>query len=250
MRLTWLDSNSWFIETSDKKILLDPWLVGSLVFANQNWLFEGKKKDLPPIPEDIDLILLSQGLEDHAHTPTLKILNHNIPVVGSPNAAQVCNNFNYAHVNSLDHGQSFILDEQIEIKAVPGAPIGPSLVENAYIIRDLNNNTSVYYEPHGYHSPSLKEESVDIVITPITSLKILGFVDFIKGQKSALEACKLLNPKFILPTTTGGKVEYQGFLNTIISEEGTINDFSALLSQHNLDVKVIKPLVGEPVVIK
>ena len=43
MHLTYLDSNSWLIEIGSQKILLDPWLVGSLVFGNLPWLFKGEK---------------------------------------------------------------------------------------------------------------------------------------------------------------------------------------------------------------
>ncbi|MGL6282525.1 MAG: MBL fold metallo-hydrolase, partial [Microcoleaceae cyanobacterium] len=38
MYLTWLDSNSWLIEIADRKLLIDPWLVGPLVFGNFTWL--------------------------------------------------------------------------------------------------------------------------------------------------------------------------------------------------------------------
>jgi L-ascorbate metabolism protein UlaG (beta-lactamase superfamily) len=251
MQLTWLDSNYWVMEIAGKRILLDPWLVGSLVFANQSWFFQGEKPIKHPIPENIDLILLSQGLEDHAHSPTLKVLDRNIPVVGSPSAAKVCKSLGYVNVHSLEHGKSFVLDGQIEIKAVPGAPIGPTLVENGYILRNLNTPESLYYEPHGFHSPSLKEEeAIEIIITPIVSLNLPLIGPFIQGQKSALEVCKLLKPEFILPTTTGGNTEYQGLLSRFLSEEGTIEDFRSLLSQNNLDIKVIKPQPGEPIEIK
>ena len=43
MQLTWLDSNSWLIEIAEKRILLDPWIKGNLVFGNLNWLFKGTK---------------------------------------------------------------------------------------------------------------------------------------------------------------------------------------------------------------
>lgn len=32
MQLIWLDSNSWLIEIARKRILLEPWLVSSLIF--------------------------------------------------------------------------------------------------------------------------------------------------------------------------------------------------------------------------
>lgn len=251
MKITWLDSNSWLIETEEKKILLDPWLVGSLVFVNLPWLFKGDKTKEYLVPEKIDLILLSQGLDDHTHIPTLEKLDHNIPVVGSPNAGKVCERLGYAQINVLEHNQSFVLDEQIEIKAVPGSPIGPNLVENGYIIRDLKTDKSLYYEPHGFHSPSLKDEApVDIVITPLISLTIPLLGSVIQGKENALEACKLLSPQFILPTAGADNIKYEGVLTKVLKEDGSIDNFSELLSEHDLDVKVIKPKAGEPIIIK
>ncbi len=54
MQLTWLDNNSWIINVGKQNILLDPWLVDSLVFANLPWLFEGKRPQPLAIPESID----------------------------------------------------------------------------------------------------------------------------------------------------------------------------------------------------
>lgn len=250
MKLTWFDSNSWLIETEQKTILLDPWLVGSLVFGNMPWLFKGDKINPSPIPENIDLILLSQGLEDHAHVPTLKQLDRNIPVLGSPNAAQVCEKLGYTNINILNHDEYFILDEKVKIKAVKGSPIGPTLVENGYIIKDLESLQTLYYEPHGFHSSSLKNEPpIDIIITPLINLNLSLLGPVIKGKESALEVCKMLKPKYILPTAAGGEIEYQGLLLKILKEEGNINNFGDLLLENNLKVKVITPKSKEPVII-
>lgn len=124
MYLTWLDSNSWLLELSNQRILIDPWLVDALTFGNLDWLFKGYRPQERAIPENIDLILLSQGLEDHAHPQTLKQLNPNIPVVASPNAAKVVQALGYTSVTTLVHGESFTFNNQIEIRAFPGSPIG------------------------------------------------------------------------------------------------------------------------------
>jgi L-ascorbate metabolism protein UlaG (beta-lactamase superfamily) len=42
MEATWLDSNSWLIELGGRRMLIDPWLVGELVFGQQAWLFKGE----------------------------------------------------------------------------------------------------------------------------------------------------------------------------------------------------------------
>jgi L-ascorbate metabolism protein UlaG (beta-lactamase superfamily) len=246
MHLTWLDSNSWLIEIAQKRILLDPWLVGSLVFGNLTWLFKGEKRTQRSIPDHLDLILLSQGLEDHSHPPTLEKLDHEIPVIASPNAAKVCEQLEYTKITTLKHGESFLLDEQLEIKAVPGSTVGLNLVENGYLIKDLQSDESIYYEPHGCHSPELKKEApIKVIITPLVALKIPLLGSVINGKKEALEVCQWLKPKIILPTANGGDIDFQGILINLLQTEGTIDDFRNLLTDNNLNIQVIEPHPGE-----
>ncbi|MBE9042874.1 MBL fold metallo-hydrolase [Pleurocapsales cyanobacterium LEGE 10410] len=248
MNLTYLDSNSWLIELDSKRILLDPWLVGDLVFNNQTWLFRSVKNHPQPIPENIDLILLSQGLEDHAHPPTLKKLDHNLPVVASPNGAKVVQELGYTNVTALEHGEVFQLGEQVEIKAVPGSPIGPTLTENGYILKGLASGKSIYYEPHGNHADSLKEAApIDVIVTPLVSLKLPLVGAVIKGQETALKLCKQLNPQVILSTAAGGDVDSEGILMSLIKADGTVDGFNRLLQQNNLSTKAIDPQSGETI---
>lgn len=248
MNLTYLDSNSWLIEIDGKKILLDPWLVGELTFGNLPWLFRGRKNNPQPIPQNIDLILLSQGLEDHAHPPTLKELDHNIPVIASPNGAKVVKELGYVSITTLEHQESFSLSEEVLIKAVPGSPVGPTLVENGYIIEGKKSGKNIYYEPHGYHSDSLQSEaSIDVVITPLINFKlpILGAV--IKGQETALKLCKQLEPQIIISTAAGGDIDFQGVIMSVLKADGTVSQFNELLKQNNLVTQAIDPKSGETI---
>ncbi|MEB3885083.1 MBL fold metallo-hydrolase [Lyngbya sp. CCY1209] len=246
MYFTWLDSNSWLFEIGEKRILVDPWLVGSLVFGNLPWLFKGEKHAPRPIPDRIDIILLSQGLEDHAHTPTLKQLDKNIPVVASPNAAQVARDLGYTQVTALAHGATFQLGDRVEIRAVPGSPIGPMLVENGYVIRDRDTNYSLYYEPHGYHSSALDELApIDVVITPIVDLKLPLVGSIIQGTKSALELAERVRPQVMLPTAEAGDVTYEGLLISALKAVGNVEDFRSSLARKNLPTRVLKPQPGE-----
>lgn len=246
MYLTWLDSNSWLIEMGGKKILLDPWLVGPLVFGNIDWLFKGTRSTEHPIPENIDLILLSQGLEDHAHPPTLKRLDRNIPVVASPNAAKVVQELGYISVTALPHGETFILNQSVEIKAVPGSSLGPTLVENGYLLKELESGLTLYYEPHGNHSPSLKQVSpIDVVITPIVDLALPLVGPIIKGTNSALEVAKCLQPQVMLPTAAAGEVTYDGLLTKFLREVGSADEFRSLLEKNNLKTQVMEPKPGD-----
>lgn len=246
MELTWLDSNSWLIGIGGKQILLDPWLVGSLVFGNLPWLFKGDRTVAKPIPEHIDLILLSQGLEDHAHPPTLEALDHNLPVVASPNGAKVVEKIGYSQIHPLNHGEVFNFEDKVEIRALPGSPIGPNLVENAYLLKDLSTGKTLYYEPHGFHSTSVKEYApVDVVVTPVIDLKLPLLGPVIKGQEKALEICQWLKPQVILPTAAGGDIKFEGLLMSVLSAEGTTSELQQQLQKNQLETQVMEPSPGE-----
>ncbi|MBA3920792.1 MAG: MBL fold metallo-hydrolase [Nostocaceae cyanobacterium] len=245
MYITWLDSNSWLIEMRSQRILVDPWLVGSLVFGGLPWLFKGDRPTPQQIPDKIDLILLSQGLEDHTHPPTLQQLDHNIPVVASPNAAKIVKELGYTQVTALTHGETFTLNNEVKIRATPGSPIGPMLVENGYLLEDLTAGTKLYYEPHGYHAPVLKDFApVDVVITPIVDLEIPLLGAIIKGKQSALQIAEWLRPQVIMPTAAGGDVTFTGLLISVLSAQGSTDDLRSVLVQHNLTTKVVEPKPG------
>jgi L-ascorbate metabolism protein UlaG (beta-lactamase superfamily) len=248
MFLTWLDANSWLIEIAGQRILLDPWLVGSLVFGNQPWFFKGERPLPPEIPEQIDLILLSQGLPDHAHLPTLKQLDRTIPVIASENAAKVVQKLGYTQVTPLGHGETSTWADRLEITALPGSPIGPFLVENAFVLTDLTTHHRLYYEPHGFHAAALQQlETADVVIAPIQDLILPLLGPFIQGGDFALAAVKQLQPQYILPTASGGEVEYAGLLDKLLTMQGSIEGFRQLLQDNKCSTQVLSPAPGERV---
>ena len=246
MHLTWFDNNSWLIEIGGQRILLDPWLVGTLVFGNQPWLFKGHHTEPRSIPDRIDLILLSQGLEDHTHPPTLQQLDRAIPVVASPNAAKVVRELGYTTVTPLAHGESYSVGDRVQIQATPGAPIGPFLVENGYLLTELETNLKLYYEPHGFHSPSLKAAApVDVMITPVISLELPLMGALIQGNQSAPQLVDWLQPRVVLPTAAGGDVQFEGALTKVIKQVGSIEDFKATLAAKQVSTQVLCPKPGD-----
>lgn len=247
MFATWLDNNSWLWEIADQRILVDPWLVGPLVFGNAPWFFKGEKTHPRPIPHDLDILLLTQGLEDHAHPDTLQRLDQSLPVIGSPNAAKVVRDFGFTDVTELDHGQSTTRGG-VTIKAVPGAPIGPTLLENGYIVTDNATGLKLFYEPHGYHNESLKAEApVDVVLTPMMNLSLPLIGPFIRGLKSADELANWLQPQIMLPTTDAQETEYVGLLTSILKASGGAEKVREQLAATGKSIQVIDPQVGDRV---
>lgn len=248
MFLTWLDSNSWLIELAGKRILLDPWLIGELMFGNAGWLFKGTRVNDRPIPENLDLILLSQGIEDHAHPETLKKLDRTIPIVASPSAAKVAQAIGFSSVTSLKHGETFTLDQLIQIQATPGSQLGPGTQENGYLLRELPTGATLYYEPHGNH-PSTLKSAIDVVITPLIDLGLPLVGSIIKGTQSALALVQKVHPQVILPTAAGGDIQFEGVLISLLKETGSIDQFRTKLAEANLGTEVIEPKPGDRIEI-
>ncbi len=246
MDVTWLDSNSWLLTIAGQRILVDPWLVGDLVFGQQAWLFKGELPQPRSLPEAIDLILLSQGIEDHAHPATLAALDHGIPVVGSPNAAKVAEGLGYRQVTALNHGEVFNLNGRVTIKAVPGSPLGPTLVENGYILRGAEAGPSVFYEPHGFHRVELKQEApIDVVITPVLDLVLPLVGPILRGQKGAMELVDWLEPQVVLPTADAGEAIYSGVLLNWLKAVGSTQALQEAIHTKGLSTQVLNPKVGQ-----
>lgn len=126
MTYTYLGGNSWLLAlpAAGVKVLCDPWLVGDLTFWDLPMLYVGRKTSaaagtgggggggggvvLGPealaLAEEADVILLSQGWEDHAHRPTLRALSKDIPVIASPAAAEVASSLGFRRVTALRAG--------------------------------------------------------------------------------------------------------------------------------------------------
>jgi len=245
MYLTWLDNNSWLIELAGKRILLDPWLVGNLTFGNLDWLFKGSRSQERLIPDHLDLILLSQGLEDHAHPDTLKRLDKAIPVVGSPSAAKVVQQLGFTQVTTLKPGENFTLGD-LTLWATLGSPLSPLVQENGYLLKAMSSGKTLYYEPHGFHPPTLKEYgTIDVVITPLIDLALPIVGSLIKGKESALQLAQMVKPQVMLPTAAGGEIVFEGLLLSLLKVIGNTDDFRVKLAENHLATSVLEPKPGE-----
>jgi hypothetical protein len=76
-------------------------------------------------------------------------------------------------------------------------------------------------------------------------LPLVGAV--IKGQKNALELCQHLKPQVILSTAAGGDIDFQGWLISLLSAEGSVEQFNNLLQEKNLATRAIDPQSGETI---
>ena len=250
MHATFLGANGWLLEFGRLRVLLDPWLTGSLEFAPGPWFFRGELRQPQPLPEHLDLLLLTQGLADHTHPPSLALLPKTLPVVASPAAAARARQLGFLQVQALAPGESWQFDAAagaagaLQIRATAGAPV-PN-VENGYLLQHPGG--SVYLEPHGYLQADLPADPslqpLDAVITPVVDLGLPLAGAFVRGRQVLPQLIERFRPRTVLASSAGDAVQYSGLLNRLLWQGGTVAEADAQLQAMGADCRLIDPEPG------
>jgi L-ascorbate metabolism protein UlaG (beta-lactamase superfamily) len=230
----YLESNSWLLKYgSALSVAIDPVLQGNLDFGIPV-LYSGQRKvingeeELSNIAKNANYVLISQGFDDHAHSPTLRKLRQLQPAMSyicPPSAIPIlkaCDIQEY-NIKSISPGETLRIAGQgttLDIRATTGALLGPpwQAKENGYIISS-KDFPSVYYEPHCmYDEDELKNLQADIVITPIVAQRLPAYT-LVDGDLKALNLCKVLKSKFVLPMANG-ELTQSGILSKLLITEG------------------------------
>lgn len=244
---TYGGANGWLLEFSEPgdgaaplRVLVDPWLQGPLVFPPGPWLLKGELADPLSPPRDLDLLLLTQGLADHCHPPSLELLPRDLPVVGSPSAAARSRQLGFTDVTALPPGSRHQLGP-LAITATAGAPVPQT--ENGYLLEHPGG--SLYLEPHGFLAPDLSPRRLDAVITPVIDLGLPLAGAFVRGRQVLPELLELFQPSTVLASTTGGDVRFSGVIAGLFRSEGSLEEASDTVTRTSGgSARLIQPVPG------
>ena len=239
---TYLGANGWLLEFNQLRVLVDPWLKGQLSFPPGAWLLKGKLPFERPVPINLDLLLLTQGLTDHSHPETLELLPRELPVVCSISAAKVVGNLGFNNINTLKPGEKLEVDE-LSITATAGAPV--PIVENGYILRHPGGR--LYLEPHGFLDSKINSEKLDAVITPMIDLGLIRMLTFVKGCSVVPLLIERFHPKTILASTFGGDIHFEGALSGFLKIDGSVEKTGEKLPK---DIRWVDPTPGERITLE
>jgi L-ascorbate metabolism protein UlaG (beta-lactamase superfamily) len=240
LQATYFGANGWLLQFDRLRVLVDPWLTGALEFPPGPWFFRGSLPRSWPVPDRLDLLLLTQGLPDHCHPPSLALLERDLPVVASNTAARRARQLGFRRVTALAPGQCHRVDA-LRIQASAGAPVPQ--VENGY--RLDHPAGSLYLEPHGYLDPQLPADPLDAVITPVVDLGLPLAGSFVRGRQVLPALLERFQPATVLASTAGGDVRFEGLLSRALWQKGSAQEAAALSAQAGRH-RLIDPIPGEP----
>ena len=232
---TYLGSNGWLIKFKKTNLIIDPWLKGDLIFPPGEWFFKGSLEDEILLDKEIDIILLTQGLPDHCHVPTLEMFRKDIPIICPKSAVETLEKIGFSSIKMLKPTEN-TNQSNLSFEATTGAPVPQ--IENGYIVKDDQDN-GFYIEPHGYLDDKLNKQNLDAVITPTINLELPIVGSFVKGADVIPKLINKFNPKYILSSTVGGDAKYSGFLNNFIS----VQDYEEELNCNLVDLKSMQSIM-------
>jgi Beta-lactamase superfamily domain len=257
LKATYIGANGWLLEfapsggpiqgepdgqTRALRLLVDPWLQGPLVFAPGPWLLRGERSDALLPPEDLDLLLLTQGVSDHCHLPSLSLLPRGLPVVASPAAAARVRRLGFEQVTELHPGESRTL-AALTITATAGAAVPHR--ENGYLLDHPGG--SLYLEPHGFLPDDLPPRPLDAVITPVIDLGLPPAITVVHGRRVLPQLLQRFQSRTVLASSTGGQVDYAGLLAGLLRFEGSMAEAARLVERHAPSpCRLIDPVPGTP----
>ena len=240
LHATYLGANGWLLEFGDLRVLVDPWLTGDLVFPPGPWLLRGQLGQALPVPESLDLLLLTQGLPDHCHAPSLALLERRLPVVGSADAAARVLALGFTTVTALAPGEVHV-HGALHITATAGAPV-PG-VQNGYLLDHPEGH--LYLEPHGFLPADLPPRPLDAVITPVIDVGLPLAGAFVKGRPVLPELLERFQPLTVLASTTGGDVRFSGLLSALFRSAGSLAEAEATVAARGpAGSRLIDPVPG------
>lgn len=237
---TYLGANGWVLDFGGMRVVVDPWFTGPLSFGPMDWLLKGELATPQPVPAGIDLLLLSQGLPDHCHPPSLALLPKDLPVVASPTAARKAQELGFANVTPLRPGERHDFGA-LAITATAGAAVPQ--IENGLLLDHPAG--SLYLEPHGFPSPDLPNRPLTAVITPVIDVGLPVAGAFVRGRSALPDLLERFQPAAVLASTTGGDVRFSGLLASVLQVEGSPEEAAAVVAQAG-GCRFIDPVPGQP----
>lgn len=274
---THLEGNGqlWQATSGNKQVSLvvDP-LASQLDFGIP-WGYRANKVSLTE-SQTIDMIckanpshcLLTMGLDDHCHPPTIKKMMETLPelkYIVAPSAEKKLIGLGVSanKITVLKHGQSCKLGDA-QVLATEGALVGPpwQTRENGFIL-DLGKNESneseglsIYYEPHAdVVLNNIKNLRADIMVSPVTKQSLPaqvpseGQFTLVYGADRTLEIADTLGASVVVPLGNG-VLDIEGVLAGLVSAKGGVSDFERLIESKGSMVRVEKATAGVPITVK
>jgi len=261
----------WQVPEAQVSLVIDP--IASQLDFGVPWGYRANKKVLDE-KETFNAIaqaepthcLLSQGLDDHTHLPTLVKLVEKLPelqFIVAPSARdKVATVVDSSRISVLRPGKSLSLAPSVRLAATEGALVGPPWQdrENGWLLEVQDRK--IYMEPHAdVTDEALRGLKADVIISPIKEQSLPAQVPeaaqfkLVYGGARTLEIAQALEASVVIPLGNG-EVRTEGPLAGLVRASGSMGEFEQLVKEANARrkdipaIRVERPTPGTPLKVQ
>ena len=209
------DYQSWYIESEDTALIIDPWLDKVMQPKSNFFINRAREENALSTDEMIDkvaCILISAPFEDHFHEKSLKRFDPSTLVLTSKPSVKKLKKLGFTNIEVLKSGiQKNIGD--LEIKAHDaGFPYNYLWTFSFEIIQ---GEKVLYFESHVDKPSRIRQKGLkaDCAILTTEEVKILGLLPLSNSSEATLKILEELECKNIMiqgsdPSETKGLISY------------------------------------------
>ena len=143
MRFTVVGHSTVFVESEDRRLIVDPWLFGSCYW--RSWWHYPPVESVDDVWLDVDYVYLTHHHFDHFHYPSLRRIDKRatvfIPRFGVDFMAGELRDLGFTSIEEMDHGVTFPLAGSLEITSYQAGFDDSALIvkDNTAVLADFND---------------------------------------------------------------------------------------------------------------
>ena len=208
---------TWYIESHDSALIIDPWLTKKLKPNNEKFI-QRTKSNISCLKENekdkIIGIIVTAPFDDHLHIESLDQFDKKIPIYTSKIVRK--------KIKKIISNPIYLLSQKVtkigpfDVKSLPTSYPYYSTTFSL-LIEDYENN-KVFHEGHIVNFKYMKKNNIktDVAILTAEEVKLFGIIGLGMNYKNAIKACKILNAKTLF--ITGNRPDKtKGFISNFLS---------------------------------
>ena len=209
------DYQSWYVESDDEAIIIDPWL-DKVMQPKSNLFINRTRNEAALITEEmiskVSCILISAPFEDHFHEKSLKRFDPSTLVLTSKPSEKKLRKLGFNNIETLRAGTQKNIGDLLIKAHDAGFPYNYLWTFSFEIIQ---GDKVLYFESHVDKPSRIKQKGLkaDCAILTTEEVKILGLLPLSNSSETTLKILKELKCKNIMiqgsdPAETKGLISY------------------------------------------
>ncbi len=236
------DYQSWIYKSDNEIIVVDPWLTEKQKFPGASWLlnrYRSKPHYLVKhnLIKKVTHIIITAHFSDHLDLDSIKMFPKDIQIYTTHHASKIIKKAGFKNCIIVKPGDEYKFNNFSLKINVAGKPYHTSTF--SYYLK--TNKTTIFHEPHTIDDNFRPTDKIDVLISTIDSVKVLGLVEVSMDIKKTSKILHKNEINYMIPTGIHPN-KTKGFIRLLLSIKESISTeklILPILCKHQYDTFTI-----------